>query len=683
MTKKGDQKKYAIWYYKERMREAKKILDNEPFPSDPEIVINPTRTGRDGLVFNKSGDRIFYYVSKKITKAYEEKPVSAIGVKVDVWDYRSDELPETPRPPTLINSQDKQYNEGGLIYQFDIATENSSLVDSERNVIYWYNGYLYGRTDYVVTRHGRNAEPWKGEKPKYFLISLKDGSKEQMDTAYSFFKFSPSERFLLCMYYDGTQNQFSIYDIASKVMRPINGVTEELKWILGWTTDNQSVVLYDKYSDMWLCDLSGKKSAVNITHGYGKKNNIRFELLGNEEEEGHIKLIDPSKKQFLAVLEARTKRNGFYSLDVARNEDPRLLSMDNCVYFRSQGGFGDFGNGAVPEVSGNGNSWVVTRQTESEAPNYYVTKDFKHFRQISNLQPQKKYNWLTTELVNWNMNDGKEAMGVLYKPEDFNPAKKYPVIFYYYEEMSNALHDFRTPGLAHGPIDIPWLVSRGYLVFTPDIKYEIDSPGAYALKYVVSAAENLKKLPYVDGTRLGLQGHSFGGFETNYIVTHSNLFAAAQEGAGVSDLISKYGGIVDGKAGNDIHYYEAGQGRMSRTKSLWQNKEAYIRESPIFNADKINTPLLMMHNKKDNAVPWTQGVELFTALWRLQKPAWMLQYDNDDHGIYSDNAFDYTMRITQFFDHYLKGKPAPKWMTEPGYHDNGDPYALDSGGKQP
>jgi len=264
----------------------------------------------------------------------------------------------------------------------------------------------------------------------------------------------------------------------------------------------------------------------------------------------------------------------------------------------------------------------------------------------------------------------------------FNGGKRYPVIFHYYESKSDELNRYHAPEIAIGDINVPWFVSRGYIVFIPDIKYTVRQTGKSALNAVVSAANYLKQFFWVDTAHMGLQGHSYGGFETNYIITHSTIFKAAVESAGVTDLVSIYCGIGDGKAGDQMSYFENGQGRMGGA-TLWEQKQSYIDESPIFNADKITTPVLMVHNKKDPAVPWTQGVELFTALWRLQKPAWMLQYDGSDHGQSGADALDYTIRITQFFDHYLKGMPPPKWMTDPGYNATAAGYELDISGKQP
>lgn len=196
---------------------------------------------------------------------------------------------------------------------------------------------------------------------------------------------------------------------------------------------------------------------------------------------------------------------------------------------------------------------------------------------------------------------------------------------------------------------------------TPDIQYKVGHPGPSAYNCVVSAVQYLNRMPWVDSKRVGVQGHSFGGYEVNYLITHCHLFAAACAASGVSDLISSYANNLRG--GYPIYHTEYGQGRIGAT--LWQRPDLYILNSPIFKADQVTTPLLMMQNKEDGAVPYAQGVELFTSLRRLGKRAWLLQYDGNGHSLNGGAASeDYTIRMTQFFDHYLKGAPAPKWMLE-------------------
>ena len=209
-------------------------------------------------------------------------------------------------------------------------------------------------------------------------------------------------------------------------------------------------------------------------------------------------------------------------------------------------------------------------------------------------------------------------------------------------------------------MDILWYVSHGYLVLLPDIHYVIGRPAESAYHSVVSAVHYICKMPWVDRNRLGLQGHSFGAYEANYIVTRTSLFAAACCANGTSDLISESGEFV-GNTGNQ-GYYEMGQGRMGTT--LWSRPDLYINQSPVFSADKVTTPLLILHSPLDMSVYYPQGLEWFISLRRLGKKSWMLQYPNEGHNLEEEeDQLDYTIRMNQFFDHFLKGTPAPEWMS--------------------
>jgi dipeptidyl aminopeptidase/acylaminoacyl peptidase len=247
-----------------------------------------------------------------------------------------------------------------------------------------------------------------------------------------------------------------------------------------------------------------------------------------------------------------------------------------------------------------------------------------------------------------------EMSGVLYKPENFDKGKKYPLIFNYYEKLSQNLHKYLKPDFCRGNIDIPTFVSNGYLVFTPDIFYKMNEPGNSAFEAVYSATNKLVEYSWVDSTKIGLQGHSFGGFETNYIITRTDRYAAACSAAGVSDFVLNYE-LSQSKM-------ETGQYRME--SNLWNNVKAYLKNSPILYVDKILTPVLLQNNKLDDAVSFYHGLAFFKALRRLGKKAWLLQYDGEYHDLHNNrNAADFTIRSLQFFNHYLKNSPPPSWMT--------------------
>lgn len=237
------------------------------------------------------------------------------------------------------------------------------------------------------------------------------------------------------------------------------------------------------------------------------------------------------------------------------------------------------------------------------------------------------------------------------------------MIIYYYERKSNDLYQYYAPAPSQSIINISFYCSRGYLVFVPDIVYKAGIPGECAYNCIVSGAENLAKNAWVDKDNIGIQGQSWGGYQTAYLVTRTNMFKAAEAGAPVANMTSAYGGIRWDSGMSRQFQYEHTQSRIGKT--LWEAPELYITNSPLFKADKVETPLMIMHNDKDGAVPWYQGIEYFLALRRLGKKVWMLQYNNEGHNLRERrNQKDLSIRLQQYFDYYLKGEPMPAWMKE-------------------
>ncbi|HEX8832506.1 MAG TPA: prolyl oligopeptidase family serine peptidase, partial [Longimicrobium sp.] len=154
---------------------------------------------------------------------------------------------------------------------------------------------------------------------------------------------------------------------------------------------------------------------------------------------------------------------------------------------------------------------------------------------------------------------------------------------------------------------------------------------------------------------------SWGGYQVAYMITQTPMFAAAFAGAPVANMTSAYGGIRWGSGLARAFQYEHGQSRIGATP--WQNRDLYIENSPLFAADRITTPLMIMHNDADGAVPWYQGIEMFVALRRLGKEVYLINYNGDEHNpTKRANQIDLAIRMMQFFDHHLKGRPAPEWM---------------------
>ncbi|MCF8219933.1 MAG: prolyl oligopeptidase family serine peptidase [Cryomorphaceae bacterium] len=308
--------------------------------------------------------------------------------------------------------------------------------------------------------------------------------------------------------------------------------------------------------------------------------------------------------------------------------------------------------------------YVLRRMRVDQFPDIEVGGNVSVFKRVSWANPQQsEYLWPSAELIRWKSYQGFDLEGIVYKPENYDPAKKYPLLVYYYELNGDNLHNYRSPAPTASTINPTEYASAGYLVFIPDIRYKPGYPAKGAYDCIMSGTDYMLKKFSIDSTRMGLQGQSWGGYQTAQLITMTNRYKAALAGAPVSNMISAYGGMRWGSGLNRQFQYESSQSRIGAT--LWERPDLFIENSPLFHLPKVNTPLLVMANDKDGAVPWYQGIELYTGLRRLGKPCWMLNYNDDDHNLTRlPNKMDLSIRMRQFFDFYLNNGPQPLWMKE-------------------
>ena len=415
---------------------------------------------------------------------------------------------------------------------------------------------------------------------------------------------------------------------------------------MGWSKDDRFFYVYDQY-DAWQIDPAGKIPPEMITKGIGRKEKITFRYLKFNYE---VDYIETDKLLLLSAFHNETKEAGYYTLHLAGKAFLQKRTVAEKTF---------------PTIykAKNADVYVYAKADFNTAPDLWATADlWKKEKQLSHINLQMKdYLWGTVELVGWKSKDGFDVEGLLYKPENFDPAKKYPMVTYFYERNSDGLYRYHAPAPSRSIINIPFYCSLGYLVFVPDIYYVDGHPGHSAYNSIVSGVEMLCENPWVDKDRIGIQGQSWGGYQVAYLVTQTDLFAAAGAGAPVSNMTSAYGGIRWATGGSRQRQYERQQSRIGKT--LWDGLDLYIENSPLFFADKVNTPLLIMHNDNDGAVPWYQGIEYYMALRRLGKVVYLLQYNGEEHNlVHRPNMRDLAIRLQQFFDHYLKDKPAPVWI---------------------
>lgn len=647
-SKKALQKFYKLWYYTSGQDSAKMIAQRNTIG----MRLGFTVSDDAGLEFSKNGKKLFFGTAP-IEAPKDTSLVDFELARLDVWHYNDDYL-QPMQLKNLRTELNRSYmavikpGDNKIIQLGAEDAENINLVDE-------------GNADWVLaksTKGNRKTLQWEGRmRTTANAISTIDGSRRLIkENSLGNFIASPSGKFVY-WYEPDTKAYFTwnaenglIKNVSTKITEPIYDVENDVPdypraaGFTGWTAGDHYMLINDVY-DIWQIDPNGVEQPKNITNGYGKKNKTQFSYVKLDREK---RFIDAGETILLRSQNKTNKYAGFYTKQVNTVADP--VKINEGPY--------SFG---FPVKADKASAHIVQRSNIASSELYYST-DLKNLEPLTDIAAQQKeYNWLTAELLHWKMFDGKMSEGILYKPENFDPKKKYPVIFYFYERNADGLYTYKTPAPSASIVNIPYFVSNNYLVFDPNIYYKTGEPGNSAYNSVVSAAKYLSKMPFVDSTRMAIQGQSWGGYQVAYLVTKTNMFRAAWAGAPVANMTSAYGGIRWGTGMNRQFQYEHTQSRIGAT--LWQRQDLYLKNSPLFFADKVNTPLVIMHNDADGAVPWYQGIEYFTALRRLGKKVWLLEYNGEDHNLVErKNRKDLSIRLSQFFDYYLKdGKPA-KWI---------------------
>jgi dipeptidyl aminopeptidase/acylaminoacyl peptidase len=489
------------------------------------------------------------------------------------------------------------------------------------------------------------------------LIDLESGNREVVQPKVKGnARLSPKARYVV--WFSNPDTAWFSYSIASKKKVKLNeGLSVAFAdeeddhpyypaayGLAGFAANDALLLAYDRY-DIWAFDPENNKPPVNLTRiGRQEKTVFRYVRLDPEE-----RFIDPEKEMILSAFNESTKQSGYYTLSLKDGKLTKLVMGDyryaNLIKARQA------------------NAFLYTRESFREFPDVWASDNrFTSPKKLSNANPQmKNYLWGTVERVFWTSIDNIPLEGLLYKPEGFDPKKKYPLLVNFYERNSETLHNHYEPFPHRSTVNRTMYSSNGYLVFIPDVVYKAGFPGESAMNCVMPGITALIAKGFVDEKHVGVQGHSWGGYQVNYMVTRTSLFAAAEAGATVANMISAYGGIRWESGLSRMFQYEQSQSRIGG--SLWEKPMHFIENSPIFFADKIQTPLLLLHNDADGAVPWYQGIEMYLAMRRLGKPAWMLNYNGEPHWpLKRENRIDFQKRMMQFFDHYLKDAPMPSWM---------------------
>ncbi|HJP93222.1 MAG TPA: prolyl oligopeptidase family serine peptidase [Pyrinomonadaceae bacterium] len=646
------QPKFRVYYWNRKDPQAAEIVSVASPGFRKDFVVSE----HANLNFSLDGSRLFLGTAPppEPEKNPDEEIPADEKVLVDLWHWKDDYI----QPMQKVRAEQDRNRSYRAVYDLG-AKKFVQLADETMESITPSNDGSYAiGSDNRKYRVMADYEPGFTD---YYLVNTSDGSRKLLLTKQrSNVSLSPNAKYAI--YFDGKDwYSYSVADGSTKNLTKdltVHFYNEENDTpstpgsygIAGWTKDDADVLIYDRF-DIWQISPDGSR-AKNLTDGAGRKEMTALRYVRLDPKE---RWIDPDKPMLLSAENQETRDSGFYRDKVNSDAPPQKLLMAAK----------NFNN---PTKARDADVLIMTASRFDQFPDIWVTNStFRELKRVSNGDAQRAaFNWGTAELVSFKNADGVPLKGVLLKPDSFDPKKKYPMLVYIYERLSQSLHTFRNPAPGTS-INPTYYVSNGYLVFMPDIVYTIGYPGQSALKCVLPGIQAVADRGYVNEKAIGIQGHSWGGYQIAYMVTQTNRFKAAAPGAVVANMTSAYSGIRWGTGLPRQFQYERSQSRIGG--SLWEYPLRFLDNSPIFRADRVETPLLMIHNDEDDAVPWYQGIEYFLALRRLGKEAYMFSYNGEKHGLRKRiNQKDYTRRLQEFFDHFLKGAPAPEWM------EKGIPY---------
>lgn len=604
-------------------------------------------------LFSRNGKKLFFGTNKIVTQLPKDTLLRNEKSKVDVWSW-SDKQLQPMQLKRLKQEQRKNYLAVYHIGTKEFVQLAKPDLPNVRVFDHYNSNFALGIANENHQKEQSWAFPWKSD---YYLINVENGNQTEIDNGLAYGgTLSPSGQYFV--WYNGLDSTwhskelqgnktYNLTQSAAANFASDNNGNPFVAYPEGraaWVKENgkERLIVYSQF-DIWLVDPSGIETARSITNQIGKSTHTTYRLTNLERDSTYITInnnlfhgVDKTTKDEFYVkpmdLSKRYLQSGhtFYTFLKAKESDKVMFRKAN---------FQDYPELTVSDMSLN--ETITLTETNPQ---------------------QKDYNWGTVEQVNWTSYKGLELDGLLYKPENFDSTKHYPMIVYFYEKYADDIHRHYIPKPTASIIYATEYVSNGYIVFIPDVLYTEGHPAKSAYDCILSGTDYLtEKYNWIDTTKMALQGQSWGGYQTAQLITMTDKYACGMAGAPVSNMFSAYGGIRWGSGMSRQFQYERTQSRIGCT--IWDCPELYIENSPIFGLPKVNTPLLIMHNDGDGAVPWYQGIEMFMGLRRLNKPVWMLNYNGDEHNLMQDaNRRDLSIRMRQFFDYYLLDAPMPLWM---------------------
>lgn len=607
---------------------------------------------------NNNDTDVFFGVADRPEKPVKDTLLETEKSKVDIWHWKDKRL----QPQQLVELKRDQTRTNLAVYHLNsgetavLGNDSLHLQSSERHA----QQVVLASCDELY-----RYETWNTMNPtNYYLVRVSDGKISTLrEKVYTRGYLSPGGKQFV--FWNRLTKQYYLMDTDSQVEECItcgwkgnffedkNGMIEEdePRGIIGWGPDDDNLFIQAEKDILFYETVS--KRLCSLTEP--------------------LRISDQDTNYQYALFNLNSDSLRFYPENTVLTRFNKTSKMMEVYRIKGQ-----FGNGSFELISGSGHEYfnfvkakkaeriIFNRSSNSDFPDLFTTtKPGAEIFRISFANPQQShYNWSTVELIKWNSYSGIPLEGLIYKPENFDANQEYPLLVYYYEMYSDEIHNHYAPKPTASIIYPTEYASAGYVVFIPNIRYTAGHPANSAYDCILSGTDAvLKKYSNIDPKRMGLQGQSWGGYQTAQLITMTDRFAAAMAGAPVGNMFSAYGGIRWGSGYSRQFQYEHSQSRIGKT--IWDSPELYVENSPIFGLPKVKTPLLIMHNDEDGAVPWYQGIELYTGLRRLQKPVWLLNYNGDDHNLMKPaNRMDLSIRMRQFFDFYLLNKPEPLWLKE-------------------
>ncbi len=607
--------------------------------------------------FTKDGAYLYFGSAEKPKEEPKDTLVENEKVNLDLWHYQ-----ETRLQPQQLKELKSDLRKTSLC-AYDIATEKSVRLSSDTLNVQpetdLKGEYLFGMSNESYAHTYNWVTPYPED---HYRVSIKTGESEliRLGTT-SGGNLSPSGKYYT--YYSEEKHNHFLIDLNTKKEECVTCSVDNVLWeedingmpmdapplgTLGWKKGEEKLYIQSEF-DIWEFDVeSGDVESITNEEGSSRKIELRPDVWSRDSV-----YFDPANT-YIKGLDRKTKGTHFFEL----KQHAGHIDFNELAYYDAE----------VYSLKRSKNLATITlrKMTAIDYPNLFIADaNFAITKQVSDANPQQsEYNWTTVELVKWKSYEGIELEGLLYKPENYDANKEYPVLVYFYELYSHELHTHYVPRPTASIIYPTEYASADYFVFIPDIRYKQGHPAKSAYDCILSGTDHILDLyPNVDSTRMALQGQSWGGYQTAQLVTMTNRYKAAMAGAPVTNMFSAYGGIRWGSGLNRQFQYEKTQSRIGYT--IWEKPELYIENSPQFHLPNVQTPLLIMHNDGDGAVPWYQGIELYTGLKRLGKTTWMLNYNGEEHNLMRNaNRIDLSIRMRQFFDYYLHDKEAPLWLTD-------------------